>query len=88
MKSTELNFAGLGFGDALASSERIDERMWWMQARQPSRNASSTADESVNRLKDDIEERLVRPEESEEVEMVSVEQKSNAVSMSLNSQIS
>lgn len=78
MKSTELNWAGLGLGDALASSERMDERMWWMQARQPLRKASSTAGESVKRLKDDdAEERSAGPEEAE-VEMESVEQNSSA----------
>lgn len=69
MKSTELNWAGLGLGDALASSEWMDERMWWMQARQPLRKASSTAGESVKRLKDDAEERSA----GSEVEMESVE---------------
>lgn len=82
MKSTELNWAGLGIGNALASSERMDERMWWMQARQPSRKASSTAGESVKRLKDDGEVESVGPKE---VEMESVEQNSNAVNMSFNS---
>lgn len=87
MKSTELNWEGLGLGDALASSERMDERMWWMQARQPLRNASSTADESVKRLKDDAEKRSAgKEEEEEEVETESVEQNSNAVNMSFNSQ--
>lgn len=73
MNSTELNWAGLGSGDAPASSERMDERMWWMQARQPSRNASSTAGESVKRLKDDAEERSEGPEEVAEVEVDPVE---------------
>lgn len=86
MNSTELNWAGLGSGDAPASSERMDERMWWMQARQPSRKASSTAGESVKRLKDDAEERSEGPEEVAEVEVDSVEQKNNTVNMSFNSQ--
>lgn len=86
MKSTELNWAGLGLGDAPASSERMDERMWWMQAKQPSRKASSTAGESVKRLKDDAEERSAGPEEVAGVEMESVEQNSSVVNMSFKSQ--
>lgn len=86
MKSTELNWEGLGLGEALASSERMDKRMWWMQARQPSRKASSTAGESVKRLKDDAEKRSAGHEEVAEVETESVEQNSNAVNTSFNSQ--
>lgn len=86
MKSTELNWAGLGLGDAPASSVRMDDRMLWMQTRQPSRKASSTAGESVKRLKDKAEERAVGPEEVAEVEMESVEQNRNSVNMSFNSQ--
>lgn len=74
MKSTELSRTGLGFGEALVNSERMDERMWWTQVRQPSRKASSTAGESVKRLNDDAGERSVGPEEVAGVELESGEQ--------------
>lgn len=48
-----------------------------MQVRQPSRKASSTAGESVKRLKDVPKEHSAGPEEVAEVEIESVEQQSN-----------
>lgn len=63
MKSTELRQAGLGSGEAAASSFRMEDRMWRTQAMQPPRNASSTAGVSVKRLKEDADELSVGPEE-------------------------
>lgn len=63
MKRTELRQAGLGSGEAEASSERMEDRMWRTQATQPSRKASSTAGESVKRLKEDADELSLGPEE-------------------------
>lgn len=71
MKRTELRRAGLGSGEAAASSEWMEERMWRTQARQPSRKASSTAGESVKRLKEDADEFSVVPEEVTVTEMES-----------------
>lgn len=71
MKRTELRQAGLGSGEAAASSERMEDRMWRTQARQPSRRASSTAGESVKRLKEDADELSVGPEEVTVTETVS-----------------
>lgn len=63
MKRTELRRAGLGSGEAAASLERTEDRMWRTQARQPSRKASSTAGESMKRLKEDADELSEGPEE-------------------------
>lgn len=63
MKSTELRWTGPRLGDAAASWERMEDRMLWMQARQPSRRASSTAGESLKRLKEDTDMLALEPEE-------------------------
>lgn len=86
MKSTEFNRPGKGLGDALASSDRMDDRMWSTQVRQPSRKASSTAGESVKRLKGVPEEHSAGPEDTEEVETESGEPNSNTLNISFNSQ--
>lgn len=62
-KRTELSRAGLGCGETVASSERMEDRMLRTQARQPSRKASSTAGVSVKRLKEDADELSAEPEE-------------------------
>lgn len=61
MKSTELRRA-VGSGEAAASSERIEDRMWRTQAMQPLRKASSTAGESVKRLKEEADGLSVTPD--------------------------
>lgn len=57
-----------------------------MQVRQPSRKASSTAGESIKRLKGVPKERSAGPEDIEEVEMESGEPNSNTLNMSFNSE--
>lgn len=74
MNSTEVRQAGLGLGEAVASSDWMEDRMWRTQARQSSRKASSTAGESMKRLKDDSGEFSEGPEEVTEAEMESDEQ--------------
>lgn len=71
VKRTELRRAGLGSGVAAASSERMEDRMLRTQAVQPSRKASSTAGESVKRLKEDADKLSVGPEEGTAAEMES-----------------
>lgn len=61
MKRTELRRVGLESGEAKASSERMEDRMWRTQARQPSCKTSSTAAESVKRSNEDMEAPSVDP---------------------------
>lgn len=74
MKSTELRQAGLGLGEVVASSDWMEDRIWRTQAKQSSRKASSTAGESMKRLKDDSGDFSEGPEEVTEAEMESDEQ--------------
>lgn len=69
MKRTELRRAGLRSGGAESSSERMEDRMRRTQARQPSRKASSTAGESVKRLKEDADALSLGPEGGAETEL-------------------
>lgn len=73
MKRTALRRAGLGAGsgEATLSSERMEDRMWRTQARQRSRNVSSTAAASVKRSKEDAVGPLAGPEFDMRTEEVS-----------------
>lgn len=71
MKRTELRQMGLGSGDAAASSDRMEDRMWRTQASEPSRKASSTAGESMKRLNEDTDKPPEGPEEETVTEMES-----------------
>lgn len=71
MKRTEFRLTGLGSGETVANSERTAERMWWTQARQPSRKASSTAGVSVKRLKEDAVEPSGGPDDGSVTDMES-----------------
>lgn len=73
INSTELRRAGLGSREVVASSERMEDRTWRTQARQPSRKASSTAGESVKRLEEEADELSVEPKDVAVAEMESAE---------------